>query len=238
MINGSEDYFQTQLKGILAGEDAVELPLFEMSGDLVGVMKPITSSQLDSLDLIEKLTQWRNANMRSFLTQFEATPERTQNWIQNVLLKSRGQLLWLVYDQDENPIGHFGFKSLTPRSALLDNAIRGERGGHPKLFVIAGRALVQWLFQATAIERVDGIVMTDNVSAIMMNREIGFQGWKRCPLIKETVDSDTHWRIGKEGQRSVDGRYCFIVSIDRGSAVPTSSNHHAVKTSKFSRKPN
>ena len=151
MINGNEDSFETLLTNIVADEDAVELPLFAINGGLIGVMKPITSSHLDSSDVIEKLTQWRNANMSSFLTQFEATPERTQNWIKNVLLKSSGQLLWLVYDQDENLIGHFGFKSFTPQSVLLDNAIRGERRGHPKLFVIAGRALVQWLFQATTV---------------------------------------------------------------------------------------
>ena len=219
MITGGENYFQRLLKDIVAGRVVMELPLVEKNGDPVGVMRPLTSNHLSSLDVVEKLTKWRNANMNNFLTHFEATPERTQNWIQSVVLKSNGQMLWLVYDQNENLIGHFGFKNLTPQSVLLDNAIRGERLGHPKLFVLAGRALVQWLFQTTTVQRVDGFVMTDNVSAIMMNREIGFQEWKRRPLTKKTIDGDNHWQMGKEGQPSIDDRYCFLISIERGSGV-------------------
>jgi len=121
----------------------------------------------------------------------------------------------LVYDQSGNLVGHFGFKNLTLQSVLLDNAMRGERQGHPKLFVVAGKSLMQWLWQATSVQRVDAYVMADNVPSIMMNRQIGFQGWVRHPLIKRTIHGDTHWDIGDEGGESADGRYCFTLFIER-----------------------
>jgi len=213
---GAENLFQARLAAILAGTEAMELPLYGETGQRIGAMRPLTSSHLGQMDVIEKLTDWRNANMSNFLTQFEATSVRTRAWVQNVLLKNRGQMLWLVYDQGDNLVGHFGFKNLTFKSVLLDNAMRGVRQGHPKLFVVAGKSLIQWLWQATSVQRINAYVMADNVPSIMMNRQIGFRGWVRHPLIKQIIEADTQWAIGEEGGNSPDGRYCFALFIERG----------------------
>ncbi len=211
-----EDLLQTKIGQVLAGEEALELPLYEEGGELlIGVMRPLTSCHLDQMEVMEKLTYWRNANMSNFLTYFEATPLRTRAWVQNVLLKSYGQMLWLVYDQNDILVGHFGFKNLTSKSVLLDNAMRGERQGHPKLFVIAGKTLVQWLWQMTPVQRIEAYVVADNVPSIMMNRQIGFGGWVRHPLIKRTFKDGIHWDIGEAGKNSPDDRYCFTIFIER-----------------------
>ncbi len=222
MSSRAEAALQAKLDALLVGTEAMELPLFEEGGEPIGVMRPLTARHLEQMDVIKKLTDWRNAHMLNFLTHFEATPARTQAWVQNVLLKNRGQMLWLIYDQNNDLVGHFGFKNLTSQSVLLDNAMRGERRGHPKLLVIAGKTLVQWLWQATPVQRIDAYVMADNVPSIMMNRQIGFQGWKRNPLIKRTVDGHTHWDMGEVGKKSPDDRYCFTLFMKRGgdSSVP------------------
>ena len=211
----TEAAVQARLDSILSGAEAMELRLCDEIGTPIGVMRPVTAWHLDQTNIMERLTEWRNANMNKFLTQFEGSPERTKAWVQNVLLKSRGQMLFLVYDQNDLLVGHFGFKNLTSQSVLLDNAIRGERGGHPKLFVFAGKALVQWLWRETSVQQIDGYVMADNASSIMMNRQIGFTGWTRLPLLKRIIGGDTHWYMGKEGQASPEGRFCYSISIYR-----------------------
>jgi hypothetical protein len=170
----AEDLLQARLDAILAGTEAIELPLHEELGLRIGVMRPLTSRHLEQMDVIEKLTDWRNANMSNFLTHFEGTPVRTRAWVQNVLLKNRGQMLWLVYDQSGNLVGHFGFKNLTLQSVLLDNAMRGERQGHPKLFVVAGKSLMQWLWQATPVQKINAFVCTPTPSKIRCNNINGF----------------------------------------------------------------
>ena len=209
------DALQARLEAVLAGTEEMELALGDESGKPIGVMRPLTARHLDQTDVMEKLTDWRNANMSNFLTHFEATPARTRAWVQTVLLKNHRQALWLVYDQSDDLVGHFGFKSLTSQSVMLDNAMRGERQGHPKLFVVAGKAIVKWLWEATTVQRIEGIVMADNVASIMMSRQIGFQGWKRIPLIKKTFEGDTHWDMGEQGGNSSDGRQCFLIWIER-----------------------
>ncbi len=210
-----EGALQARLDAVLAGTEALELPLCDENGQQIGVMRPITARHIEQTDVMIKLTDWRNANMANFLTHFVATPSRTRDWVQNVLLKNQGQMLWLVFDQNNDMVGHFGFKNLTSESVLWDNAIRGERQGHPKLFVVAGKSLVQWLWQATPVKRINAYVMADNVPSIMMNRQIGFKGWKRHPLIKQTIEGDTGWDMGAEGQASPNDRYCFTIFIER-----------------------
>lgn len=221
-----EDFLQAKLGEVLAGNEALELPLYEEGSELlIGDMRPLTSCHLDRMDVIEKLTNWRNANMSNFLTDFEATPARTRSWIQNDLLKSYGQMLWLICYQNGELVGHIGFKNLTSQTAQLDNAMRGERYGHPKLLVVAGNYLVKWLWQTTPVKRIDAYVMADNATSIMMSRQIGFQGWKRYPLIKRMVKDFAHWDVGQDGQKSPDGRYCYHIFIERSSdlSMPTAA---------------
>lgn len=208
---------QPRLNAVLAGETELELPLHDETGELVGTMRPLNIRQLGQAEVIEKLTAWRNENMGNFLTHFVATPERTRNWIQNVVLKAHGQLLLLVYAHG-HLVGHFGFKELTRDDVLLDNAMRGDRLGHPKLFVYAGKALVQWLMDEAKVQRVHAYVMADNVPSIMMNRQIGFVSRTRHPLIKRMQNNDIHWEMGTEGQPSPDGRYCYSLLIEREHA--------------------
>lgn len=212
--NSSSNPLQPTLDAALAGHLELELPLHDEAGELVGIMRPLTVRHLDQTEVIEKLTAWRNGNMDNFLTHFVATPVRTRAWIQNVLLKARGQMLLLVYSQD-HLVGHFGFKELTRDEVLLDNAMRGDRWGHPKLFVYAGKALVQWLVQTAGVQRVHAYVMADNAPSIMMNRQIGFSSRTRHPLIKRMQNNDIHWEMGEEGQPSPEGRYCFRLLIER-----------------------
>lgn len=212
-----ENIVQARLDAIISGNEALELPLFGEEGQTVGVMHPLTVRYLNNMAVIEKLTNWRNENMSNFLTHFTATPARTQSWLQNIYLKIPGQMLWLIYDQDNRLIGHFGFKNLNEKSVLLDNAIRGERQGHPKIFVFAGRSLVKWLWVNTSVLRIQGIVISDNIPAIMMNRQIGFQGWKLHPLINRNLNGEIHWDIGEEGCTSPDCKYCFNLFIERES---------------------
>ncbi len=182
------------------------------------MLRPLIRSHLDDPDIIQKLTDWRNQNMENFLSHFVATPERTRNWMSNVLFCARGQMLFLVCVNDE-VVGHFGFKDLTRNDVLLDNAMRGSRAGHPKLFVFAGKALVQWLFREAGVQHVHAYVMTENVASIMMNKQIGFGGTVRCPLIMKTKGDETHWEIGTEGAASPSGRYCFKLVIERPQAA-------------------
>jgi hypothetical protein len=213
----SEEIAQTRLDSVLISAEEPELYLFEEGGLLIGVMRPMTARYLDRMDVMEKLTDWRNVSMKFFLTHIEGTIPLTIEWVKNVLLKSRSQMLWLIYDQNDNLVGHLGFKNLTSQSVQLDNAMRGERQIHPELLVIAGKSLVQWLWQTTPVMHIEAHVLANNAPSIMMIRKIGFQSGKRFPLIKRIVNGSIDWSVGKESQPSPDDCYSLHFFIERSA---------------------
>tara|TARA_B100000780_G_C21125161_1_gene456279 strand:- start:1953 stop:2615 length:663 start_codon:yes stop_codon:yes gene_type:complete len=205
---------QKQIDKILIDDMELEINILDEKSDIVGLLKPITTRHLECNEIIEKITAWRNLSMENFLTQFEATPDRTRAWIKNILLKEKGQMLFLIYSQNQI-IGHYGFKELTTDDVLLDNAMRGEEGGDPKLLVNSGKAIVEWLFSKANVTKVRAEVMSENVPSIMLTTRIGFTNRTRHPLKKIIVNDETKWLIGDEGEISALDKYCFNYSISK-----------------------
>jgi len=209
-------------------EEKVELVLefFDECNDLVGYLTPITKSRLDDDDLIELLTVWRNDNMNSFLTKFVATPERTRQWLKDVLLSSGTQMLFLVSDLDDNLVGHFGFKDLTQENVLLDNAIKAMRSKNPKLMVYAGRRIIQWLFDNTSINYVRGEVFSDNAVALMMNKQLGFIHKEKHSLVKiVNKNNEVMWRKSDRNEENCK-RFLHEIVINRHDWSDISISSH------------
>lgn len=213
-----ENRIQSYLDDVVAGRTELVLPIENDMGEIVGQMRPLTFQNLDSLEILQKLTNWRNDNKSRFLTEFEATPERTRQWLANIVFKTPGQMLFLIYEGSQL-IGHLGFKGLTDEDGVLDNAIKGEKTVEPKLFVFAHKALAQWLFAFAKVSHLWGYVLTDNVAAIMMNRQIGWMDWVLCPLLKAEKNGEITWHVGSAGEVSPDNKYCFKIML-----TPSRSN--------------
>ncbi len=205
---------QPYLDDIVAGRAKLELLIKNNSGHVSGVMRPLCLTDLNSKDIIQKLTDWRNQNRSCFLTEFTATSARTKGWLCNTVFRSPGQMLFLIYENDIL-VGHVGFKNLSEHDAVLDNAIKSVKTADAKLFVFAHKALAEWLFEVAKVSRLIGYVLADNISAIMMNREIGFVEWVRHPLLKEETSGDVQWRLGASNEPSPYGKYCYKIALSK-----------------------
>lgn len=200
------------IERVKRGDEPLQLPIRLGSGETVGSLQPVTWSDASDPVALERLTRWRNANMASFLTQFAATPSRTAGWLRDSVLSNDRQMLFWVRSE-ENVVGHIGFKDLTETDALSDNVIRGERGGHPKLFAFAHLALFKWLYDVFGITSVYGWVFSDNVPAIMMNRQVGFSSWQRHALRHVNQTDGEAWVVGEALEENPGERFCWRVSI-------------------------
>ena len=98
-------------------------------GSLVLVQKRDANNPI----ILDALTRWRKKYMKYFLTQFNASTNRTKSWLENIVIPSTDRLLFLILDEDNNLIGNFGIADILFDRCELDNLIRGENGGHPKL---------------------------------------------------------------------------------------------------------
>jgi len=194
------------LLNVIEGGVLLELPIYDGGGEVVGMMRPVTKIQPQSEEVIAKITAWRNKYKKFFLTEFNATTFRTKKWLENEVLSEPTRLLFLIYSQ-ETIIGHYGFKDLVEESVLLDNAVRGERGGHPMLMMFAAQALITWLFDVMQVNEVYGYTFANNPMGLRFNRDLGFTFTEKIPLLKQVEGEEVKWVIGKPGESSPDNHY-------------------------------
>lgn len=146
------------------------------------------------------LTEWRNQHVSSFLTEFEASPERTRNWLTEHVRRNDGKILFMVEDAGGRTIGYMGisFIDWQARAAEADSVVRGldaPRG-------LMGRALLHLLAWARAqllIEEFHVRVRSDN-PAVGFYERIGFEELWREPHLREARGEEIHWRPAREGE--------------------------------------
>jgi RimJ/RimL family protein N-acetyltransferase len=202
---------------IIEGNEQLAIPICDDNGTATGgVMRPITKMQLQSNDIIEKMTNWRNRYKAFFLTQFNATPMRTKEWLEKMVLSDPTQLMFLIYHED-TLIGQYGFKELTSDSVFLDNLLRGERGGHPLLMRYAVSALIKWLFDVMEVNSVYGYTFANNAMALKLNRDVGFSFTEKIPLQKQVDGEGIKWVVGRAGEPSPDNHYYQKIVMTRNS---------------------
>tara|TARA_B100000676_G_scaffold311101_2_gene379802 strand:+ start:90 stop:704 length:615 start_codon:yes stop_codon:yes gene_type:complete len=191
-----------------------KIPVENNDGITIANLIPISFNEFDLKHIAKLLSKWRNNNKNCFLTEFEVTEDSTLSWINNFWLSSDNQELFLV-EFENRYVGHFGYKNLTESSVLLDNAIRGEPGGEAKLFYYVGLTLIDWIFKNTSVNRIDGAVFDDNIPAIMMNRQLGFEGWDKV-ILKKVKDKDNiSWKKTVNPNEHDELRSMFEIHINR-----------------------
>jgi RimJ/RimL family protein N-acetyltransferase len=191
-----------------------KIPVINEAGTCIANLVPISHKKCDINLTAKLLSEWRNENRNCFLTEFEVTEESSLNWIKNFWLSSNLQELFLVEIEDRY-VGHYGFKNLTKNTVLLDNAIRGESGGEAKLFYYVGMTLINWIFLNTSVGRIDGSVFSDNIPAIMMNKQLGFKGWQKFNLKKTMVGDSISWEKTDESNQNNQSRSVYEIYINR-----------------------
>ena len=151
-----------------------ELAIMNPRGKRIGTLRLIDKARTGDPTLAKNLTKWRNAASRFFLTQFNATEERTQGWLENIVLPLEDRILFELLDDAGRAIGHAGVRNLINSSCEMDNFIRGEPGGDPGLFVAAEITILRWLFCNLGIETVMLYVFSNNWIPISNHISIGF----------------------------------------------------------------
>lgn len=193
------------IKAGLAETDGV--PILDDRGLPAGRLRPITHAAAADAQLITLLTDWRNANGRFFLTQFEATSERTRRWLADVVLPDDSRLMFMIEDDTGVPIGHVGVRRLNEPVVELDNMIRGRPGGAGQLMFWAELALLKWLFD---VRKADGAclhVFSNNWIPIGIHQAIGFKIVETVPLVRRQVGDEIHLAVGSDGGEPLKVKY-------------------------------
>lgn len=195
MINEHQRNVIRSLKSLEEGYFSEEIPIVNDRNTIIGSLSPIDGKLSNDEVIISSLTRWRKMFMRYFLTQFEATNEQTRTWLNNVVVKDDTRILFLIMDEINKAIGNFGICNITSESAELDNLIRGEKGGDPKLIFFSEVSLIFWIYKNLNIDNLYLHVFSNNLRTIQLHESVGFVHCNIYRLIKKGNLGEIHYAI-------------------------------------------
>lgn len=149
----------------------------------------------------DMLTRWRKMHRRAFLTEFEATRERTQRWLETSVLPDRSRMLFIIETDDGTPIGSAGLTRIDPSegAAELDAILRGIPEV-PGIMSEAVSALVRWARSDLGVQRLSVRVFEDNAAG-RFYEQLGFVAVGRTPLYRrEAGDGSVEWCEGSSAR--------------------------------------
>lgn len=171
-----------------SSEDQYKIPIVDAKNNIRGYLTPITDKSLDETQVILKLTEWRRDNSQFFQTRFNPTPERTKNWLKNVVLPNDKVIFFLVYYNDEL-VGHYGFKDIMEGVASADNLLIGETKIRGPLSLLTMKTMLLWGFSKLKLIEIAGTVLRSNQASLLIHKRLHFREIRSVPLVAKTSDN-------------------------------------------------
>lgn len=169
-----------------------------------GISLRVVSTEAPTTADVDCLTEWRNRNTRSFLTEFDATPARTRNWLTSSVGSDSSRILFMVDDDAGPSLGYIGlaFIDWEGGHAEADSVVRG-RDGRTGAMSAALRTLLTWAREDLGLSAFGVRVLADN-PANSFYRKFGFRESARVGLRREQDDGMVVWRETTAGQSDHD----------------------------------
>jgi len=164
------------------------LPIVSDDDVKIGSLIPVGPWILNDREKIQSICDWRQKAMRFFLTQFESTYDRTHVYLKNLSIEQEGRIFFLIYNDEDEFIGHIGLANIDGRTGELDNLMRGKSGGDTQLIYFAEKTILSWAFNDLNLSHMSLRIISFNVLTINLHAEFGFEVVEKYPLLRSEED--------------------------------------------------
>jgi RimJ/RimL family protein N-acetyltransferase len=195
-------------KGIPLGED-ISIPIFSKR-ELQGSLVPVRNTNYAPL-----IKRWREENPEGFANRFEGTIEKTENWINNVLLPRKDRILFMVLTLDGTPVGHLGYSSFDfeVQSAEIDNVVRGQKQARKGIMSMAMKTVLAWGKSRLLLNDIFLRVLSDNPHAVTFYERLGFKEIDRIPLFRVEHHDMIEWLPLDESEERRPEKYYIVMKL-------------------------
>jgi hypothetical protein len=170
----------------------------------IGSLVPVGEWILPDDITLEQITNWRRRFNRMFPTRNSVDIGSTRRFIEKSYIRNPDSILFLIFTDKNEMIGHIGICGLENKSYELVNLIRGASGGDEHLIYFAELSLLKFGF---ALGHHDGCfveIMSYNWMVANLHQRVGFVKTGSIPLQKrETSAGITHKRV-QDIEKNVD----------------------------------
>jgi len=157
----------------------------------IAYLSIVTDKDLDDLEFIQKITDWRKRFANCFFTVFEPKPERTRAWMERSLLPNPDRVLCKIFTTDMNLVGHVGIIN-HDSFVEYDYFIKGEKVDIKDFSLIVGIRFLKWVCEVSGINVIRAFVRSDNQKIIDFVQRTGFRLGERHPLKRNYLDPDEY----------------------------------------------
>jgi RimJ/RimL family protein N-acetyltransferase len=176
------------------------IPVYEDNDKLVAYLRPITANYRETIpDCAQLMGDWRAQNPSISASTFDITVERTEKWLDNLIIGRPDRLLFMITLLDGTYVGHIGFSSFNydTEMAEIDSVMRGVRDKVPGMMTFALRTMLWWGKNVAKIKHIELSTDLDNMKSQELYRRCGFIDKKRKALVKVVKEDEVRWDVAE-----------------------------------------
>ena len=138
------------------GDYLVCLPVYDENKKIISFLRPITKNYIETIpNCVELMSKWRIENPTISTGKFVVTHERTQRWLDNLVINNNDRIIFLITDFFGNYLGHIGFAlfQYDIKSAEIDSVLRGEKKVLPGLMQFCMDTIINWGWKVLKLKK-------------------------------------------------------------------------------------
>lgn len=163
---------------------------------IIGILSPVTRLyKIANPEYVSLICKWREENPIGFANSFKGTEQKTEYWLDKILLPRKDRILFMIYTLNFKPVGHLGFSNFDfeNKSCEIDNVVRGVKEGNAGIMTQAIKTLIIWAKRDLKIKHIYLKVLKDNFHAIKFYEKIGFTQQYNIPLFENRKEGLIEW---------------------------------------------
>lgn len=190
------------------------LPVYDANGDLTAYLRPITADYRKTIrDCALLMGKWRAENPSISASTFEITAERTEKWLDNLIIGREDRLLFMIETLEHDYIGHVGYSNFCyeTRTAEIDSILRGVKNVYPGIMTFSIRTLLKWGKETLKLDHIELSTDTDNIKSQTLYKRCGFVVKSRKAMIKRVLPDEVRWDMAENPDMPDAERYALVM---------------------------
>lgn len=190
------------------------IPIYDEEEELIAYLRPITLDYRTTIkDCAEFMGKWRAENPSISASSFEITTERTEKWLDNLVIGRDDRLLFLIQTLENQYIGHVGYSNFSydSKTAEIDSILRGVKDVYPGIMTYAVKALLKWGIDFLHLEHIELSTDSDNNKSQALYKRCGFEIKSRKALVKHVLPDEIRWDFAEDPDLPNAERYSVIM---------------------------